>query len=248
MRILVAVPTKGRVDTITKNTLSWLWKTKYDWKLFVEPQEKATYLRLYPMLADKLVVLPEDNQGLMYAIGRIKAYAMAHRYNAVFKLDDDVKGWYGATRKRSKTPVQDFERVVDDVLTAMSVDQTIGGVSFPYSHQMFDVEGKWADSGRFQSCYIVRSSLIYHNPNVRVFTDFSNYVHIRSLGMSVKRYKWLGMDIQPVAQYAGGLQMLDRASFYEDSIKALKADFPFLRFRDVEGKKWKQEPDMRSIP
>ena len=248
MRTLSAIPTKGRVDTITRNTLSWLYKTKYDWKLFIEPQEKTTYLRLYPMLENRLVVLPENNQGLMYALGQIREYAKAHRYDLIFKLDDDVKGWYDASRKRSKIPVIEFERAIERSAFLMRTDNTVGGVSFPYSHQMFDVDEEWSSKGRFQSCYIVRTSLLYYNPNVRVFTDFSNYVHIRSLGMHVARYNYIGMDIQPVAQYAGGLQMLDRSSFYEESIKALRADFPFLRFRPVEGKKWKEEPDMRSIP
>lgn len=252
MRTLLAVPTKGRIDTIGKDTLAWLpaaaKKMERDWILAVEPQEAKLYEKFYPQWKENLLILPENNKGLTYSLIKIKEYAIAHSYEAVFKIDDDMRGWYGRERKSGNT-LKAFTRglgACEEMLLRASTG--IMAVSFPYSNHMFEVEKEWSERGRLQTCYLIRPEWWYLNPKMKDNDDFSAFISLRFQGFEVFRYNWLGMVCKPVAKNPGGLQMFNRRDTMIESNAILRQEFPDLKFRKVEGKPWDEEPDMRSVP
>lgn len=251
MKILLAVPTKGRVDTIGKDTLSWLPKVAEvvgkDWILAVEPQEAKLYEKFYPQWKENLLVLKENNKGLTYSLINIKEYALERGYELVFKIDDDLRGWYGKERKSGNT-MRAFSHGLTACELALFCDKELGGISFPYSNQMFEVTKDWNERGRFQTCYLVRPERWYLNPKMKDNDDFSAFIWLRFNNFKVFRYNFLGMVVKPVAKNPGGLQMFNRKETMIESNALLRQDFPLLKFRKVEGKPWDEEPDMRSVP
>lgn len=232
-----------------------------DWILAVEPQESKLYQKFFPQWVDHLLILPENNKGLTYSLMAIKEYAIVNGYDLVFKIDDDMKGWYGKERKSGNTD-KAFIRGLKACEEKMGAVESIGvfekektallplvgAIGFPYSNQMFEVGEEWGERGRLQTCYLIRPWEWYLNPKMKDNDDFSAFIYLRFSGKRALRYNWLGMIVKPVAKNPGGLQMFNRRETMVESNALLRQEFPLLKFRKVEGKPWDEEPDMRSVP
>lgn len=81
--LLIAIPSKDRVDTFREKTLQVLGD--HDFTLFVEPQEASDYAEWNPE------VIPENDKGICYVMAYIKDYALKHGHDYVLKIDDDVE-------------------------------------------------------------------------------------------------------------------------------------------------------------
>jgi hypothetical protein len=246
MKLLIAVPSKGRAERIMEDTLSWLDMAGGDWSVFVEPQEYDAYLKagVPPIFLEKL---DKNGQGLMYAKQFIQRYAQDNGYDVVFKIDDDVRGWVGRSRKFvSQFSLEVFEAIVRDGMFMFEKHPNLFAIGFPYSHQMFNVGNKWSVNARLQSCYMVRTEHLCPDPRIEVFEDFATFIKIRVLGGDTVRYNFAGINCRPVGKGKGGLQAFtDRKEQAERSAQVLQEIYPALKFRKVEGKAWEWEPDMR---
>lgn len=247
MKILIAVPSKNRAVAIMKDTLRWLPETRYDWRVFVEPQDFPAYLAA-GIPDDRLIQLKENNKGLGYAKKTIYDWAVEYKYDLIFKLDDDIKNWYGADRKRSLQPVAVFEKAIDDSIQVMKFREDVMAVSFPYSFQMFDAGKKWTNVNlRTQTAYIVRTNCIFPDERISVFEDFATFIFIRVVKNGlVLRYGLAGMDCADVGVNKGGHQEFNREEKAKAEIEYLREIYPALTFRPVKGKAWTIEPDMRN--
>lgn len=246
MKILIAVPSKSRSATIQKLTLSWLSKTKLDYRVFIEPQEYGKYVKT--MGNGRLVLLGANDKGLGYSKESIKDYAIKNGYDLIFKVDDDMLGWWGRSRRRSDSVSHEvFIELLKDCEEQFLKHPEVKAIGFSYAWQMFDKD-KWTGiNQRLQSCYLTRTQDFHADALISVFEDFAAFLAIRVQNGVTLRYGFAGMDIEPVGKNPGGHQNFNRKERAVAEIEQLRKLYPALKFRKVTGKDWDIEPDMRDV-
>ena len=241
MKLLVAVPSKGRASLLHKNTYRWLSLTNTDWKYFIEPQE----FDKYDISIDHKVALPENNKGLGYSLNFIKQYALEHGYTHVFKVDDDVISWNGKTRRRDKLNSHtNFEQIITDCEEMLAKHPEIKAVGFPYRWEMWKYV-KWAGiNKRLQSCYLIQTDCWWANPDILNFEDFAEYLHLRVNNHIVARYGYCAMDTVDVGTNKGGAQSFARSMKSAlITLGIMQQIYPALRIKKVK-KPWGYEPNL----
>ena len=242
MKILIAVPSKGRADKIQKQTLSWLQHSEYHWRVFVEPQDFKSYEKVVPF--GHLTLLQADNKGLGYAKKYIYTYANALEFDLIFKVDDDLYGWLDEMRvakKEHSAPV--FDWIIHESLELFKKYEDLKGVGFPYRFEMWQLR-KWLGmNSRLQSCYITRTESFYPDERLSVFEDFATYLKIRLNNGVTLRYGHAGMDCEDVGKNTGGHQNFNRRTRARQEAEVLRSIYPGIKFKRVEGKDWDLEPD-----
>lgn len=215
MKLLVAVPSKGRPDAIYKNTLRWVVRTGFDVRIFVEPQELEAYreaarLANYEYRLDifdeQFVDIGATDKGLGFVKQFIHDYAIEHKYDLVFKMDDDVKRFKGRGKsKPDDLMVLDFAEMVGECRLAFGKYPDVAAIGFPYDNELFEGKYKtWRSvNERLQSCYIIRSE--YINGGYDTFEDFAQFIYIRQQGKITLRYGALGIDCADVGKNGGGV-------------------------------------------
>ena len=258
MKLLIAVPSKGRAKEFEKDTYSWLQYTRFDWNVFIEPGEYDDYIKVvrHPKF---LVTIPENNRGLGYCKTQIKKYAEERGYDLVFKVDDDVLSWRdpmnrGLGHNAPKTTKEYkckylFDVLIKDSLKLFKAYPECGGVSIMYGQDMKTFSGEtWIGiNNRLQTNYIVLIKLLAppgSSLNI-VFEDFNTYLNLRKRGYYTVRYGLTGADVRPVGINEGGWQSFDRGKLAERAKDFLSKIYKGLVWKRVEGKKWQWEPDFR---
>lgn len=250
MKLLIAIPSKGRSKTIFKHTLRWVARTGYDVKVFVEPQEIEEYRtnatvangEYYLDLTDESFVdIGKNDAGLSHAKQFIKDYATKNGYALVFKMDDDVMRFNARGRnKRDDDMIIDFCGMVGQCRVAFGKYPDVAAIGFPYRGELFEPK-KWsAINARLQTCYIIRTEYIQTGYNT--LEDFANYVYIRSQNKVTLRYGLLGIDCADVGANKGGHQMFNREAQANEELPKLRKIYPALKFKIVKGKTWGMEP------
>lgn len=260
--ILICVPSKGRVDSIQKQTLAWLQYSKYDWMVFVEPQEYDQYAEIVP--SDKLFELPENNKGLGYSKLIMKEVATELGYDYIFKMDDDTCKWAhpgvrgNNTRRKNGEPVfvatmemichEVFDPMVDKCIQALDQMDEVGGITFKYRNEVrecdlsidFDSINK-----RFQSCYIVRTHLLLGK--YQTYDDFMCFFNVRKEGYITLTYHRTGMDYIPIGSNSGGIQSFNRRQAALAEKEEIEREYgDLVKWKSVD-KDWDYEPDVRAM-
>ncbi len=86
-RYPVYIPSKGRAAQVL--TAKCFAADGVPFRLVVEPQEVEAYAAVWGRSC--LLILPENNQGLVYARNWIKAYSIAQGQERHWQFDDDIK-------------------------------------------------------------------------------------------------------------------------------------------------------------
>lgn len=242
MKTLIAIPSKDRAELFAKCTFSWLRLSELDFMVFVEPQDAEAYRKI----TNKVVVLPENDQGLGYAKLGISAYARTHGYDLIFKMDDDVIGWAGKDRKLVKENSHlVVQQILNDSEEVFSKYEDVAAISFPYRWEMYEKK-KWVSiNSRLQTCYLIKTGDFFASSLISTFEDFAQYMYLRLNNRSVVRYGWAGIDCKDVGTTQGGLMNFDRDLMAMEEIKILRNMYPPLEVKTVEGKRWSIEPVLR---
>jgi hypothetical protein len=86
LRYPVYIPSKGRADKAY--TARMFLKDGVDFKIVVEPQEVTRYAEV--LGEDRLLVLPENDRGLVYSRNWIKDHSIAGGHERHWQFDDDI--------------------------------------------------------------------------------------------------------------------------------------------------------------
>lgn len=226
MRILAAIPSKGRPENITKNILPFLETLKIDYAIFVEPQDEEKYN------FNNVKVIPEDNMGLGYVLCEVKKYALENNYDLIFKIDDDVKG------------VGEIGKDLQKILKALEIPK-VAAVCFPYEFEFYAKTKKLFTriNKRIQTCYIIKTSIF--NPSVKVstFEDFYQFLNIRNKGMdTLYCSRHLIKLSKMVGDGEGGLQDFNRKEMAKKEIQIFKGIDSGIKVIIKKGKPWYYEP------
>ena len=251
MKLLIAIPSKGRADTIFKRTMRWAPRLGYDVKVFVEPQEIASYRTLAEdgnyknrtaITDDSFVDIGKNDGGISYVMSFIKQYAVDNGYDLVFKMDDDVMRFTGRGKsKPDDLMIIEFSAMVGKCRVTFGKYPDVAAIGFPYRNELFELKQWVGINMRLQTCYIVRTEMM-HSLGVNMMEDFAQYVYIRTQNKNTLRYGLLGIDAADVGKTAGGMQMFNQKELAEETCKRLKELHPAMQFKKVEGKNWSIEP------
>ncbi len=235
MKILVIVASKNRTMRLKLLTLSWLRGAGIDYRILVEPQDKEAYTEI----DNNLLVLPEDNQGLEYALLQGKKYAEENGYDVVFKIDDDIKGWTTMMKDNQtlmKNNTQRFLQIIQDIEKPLS-QEGCGGVSFGYRQEFWHDKVFFGINQRFQTCYIVKTALFNPIPNSvskGMWEDMINFLRVIDKGYKVIRYGRYQMDTAVESGMEGGLTDYYKnrgPEQYNLVIEEVKKEFPWMPFK-----------------
>lgn len=255
MKLLALVPSKARALRLEAMTGSWLFNSGVDYKILVEPQDQKSYEKFHNVL-----LLPENDKGLDYSLYHGKQYAVENGYDVIFKIDDDVAGWfptydkrdlhnYGSANEKQRNETQRFQIILKDVSEPLEHPE-IGGISFPYRFEHWHNKTWQAVNWRFQTCYVVKTEFFNPDPESgyigSAWQDFRDFLVLRKLGKNVLRYGRYAMDTD-VAQGEGGFGQMYNGRTpeqYKEMIEKFRKEFPLLKWRLK--KNGKIEPDMGS--
>lgn len=245
LKLLVAIPSKNRVETLERYTWGWAKSLKFDVRVFVEPQDEESYLTVIPEA--NLVKIDANNRGLGYVKKYIQNYAKENGYDVVFKLDDDCKAHTDMRNPMSQERTAEFLNTVLPTLMLAFDRKNLGAIAFPYSFQMFNLDEMFSKVKKMQSSYLVRTDLLCTPYEFSVFEDFSVGLWCMTKGFTILKFNYSG-QVQgvPVGGGTGGIQDFDRGALVEKEAELLRKIYPPLVFKKVD-KPWKIEPDMRSI-
>lgn len=244
MKILLAIPSKNRIEILRKNTYAWLPLVQAEYKVFVEPRDFS----LYETAGFKnLVSIGENGKGYGFAKRFIKKYAEENGYEVVFKIDDDTKSF---TDYRKKTDSAGTAKLLNEflpkVMAYFEKYPNLGGVSFPYSFHLFE-KREWEPVKKVQSNYIVRTQFLACEYNFSNFDDFAVGIDILRKGFKLMKYGLIGQNLGvAVGGGTGGQQDFDRKKQSLEEIELLRKIYPALKFKKVD-KPWGIEPDMSSV-
>lgn len=83
----IFIPSLGRADNLL--TAKMFLRDGVEFKIVVQPDQVEAYAEIHG--ADRLLVLPEDGKGLVYARNWIKDYAVASGAERHWQFDDDIR-------------------------------------------------------------------------------------------------------------------------------------------------------------
>lgn len=254
MKLLVAIPSKGRSKAIFKRTMRWVTRSGFDVKVFVEPAEieayraniadanHENYLDIKP---EQFIDIGKNDQGLGYVNTFMANYALENDFDLVFRMDDDVLRF----NERGKNRPDDemiiaFATMVGRCRVTFGRYRDLAAIGFGYRNELFEPKEWSVINGRLQTCYIIRTEDMIGGYDT--FADFAQYIHIRANNRMTVRYGLLGIDCADVGKTPGGQKLvpdLDKKAHNE--IKRLHKIYPALQTKKVKGMHWSVEPALR---
>lgn len=227
--VFIGVPSKGRPQAIVSRTLDLL--SGYEnasFKIFVEPQE--SFLYKYYCGKENVVVLPKNDQGVMYAYQYMRQYARGRDYKYIFQIDDDVKRF---VRVDTDDKHEQMDLTIQDIIEYMNENASCGGVRFTqYRYWLFTKKKlkKWTHlNPLLQGVCILRLSALREIDNrMAEFTDTVTTMYLWEDNYYTLNYGLSGLDVlQNINK--GGCQMLDRKQMSLTTIELMKKDFPEVK-------------------
>lgn len=231
-KLIAVVPSKGRPKRLTKNALPFVQSLGIDFMIVVEPQDLDKYKAAG---VENLFVLKENDQGLGYAMKNATERAKTIGYEAIFKIDDDVKA-IGEVK-------EDLPKIAEALLSF----EKVAAISFPYAFEWYAITPKnlfTRVNKRIQTCYIIKIEQTYYREDVSTFEDFWQFLNIRNNHKDVLYCSKHGIECAAVGSGEGGLQDFDRSKMAKKEINLFKSIDDSIQVVSKPDKPWKQEPKL----
>lgn len=237
-KILVAVPTYNRHESLAKHWENWLPYNEdmFTLRYFVEPQQVDQYAEVIPK---ELIVPTANNIGLAGQKLHIKTYAEKNKYTWVLKLDDDIRRF----SKRGKyTPERDKAIKSRIQQLMVKVPDGVGAISIPYRQELYpnivDVPLTKRNM-RLQSSYFIKPHLIDATYNYT--EDFAQTLYVYKRGYYIPRTGLFAQDVSiPVGAGNGGLENPKRKALATQETMQLLLEYKGIGFKD--------DPDLGLTP
>lgn len=248
MKTLCIIPSKGRPEELAKYTLEWIVDSGVAYVVVVEPKEA----KLYEPLGCPLMVLPKNDRGLGYSLGHAREFAFERGYEAIWKIDDDIKKFRKRYQHVHKDPLKAHEQRVETFLELyrlvghiMYTKPRVGAIGFPYDGQMFG-DRPYELNKKLQTSYVIRTKLYNPRPDISTQEDYHTSIQVLKAGYKLIRLSHYGIALGiEVGKGAGGLQSFDRKKLAEAEMKLLKKEYPGLAFKYKSGTNWGYEVDFK---
>ena len=201
MKVLIAIPSKGRPINIEKITMPFVERFNIDYKIFVEPQE------LHKYKFENVVPHEKDNIGLGGALVSIKNYAIKNRYDVILKVDDDVSA------------IGSVEKDMEKIYSALSIPK-VSAICFPYSFEFYSKTERMfsRENKRIQTAYFIKTERFRPNKEVSTFEDFYQFMQIINNNEKTLFCSKHLIKCKKVGTGEGGLQLFDRSEMAKKEI------------------------------
>lgn len=224
--ILVVVPSYKRADVLSKYTYKWLSISDASYIILIRPDQLEDYKGL-----NNIVVLPENIDGLGYALKYAKDYASSHGYGYIFKVDDDVRGFKRLRRSTSNSDrtiqyAENFNRVLK--VSSEILNKGYKGINFPYSNEQFSSNDPPIQpfKGKAQTCYIIDTEL-YAPGEYTATEDYTVQLTLFKSGAPYAKFYEYAIDLGiPVFGGTGGIQALDRQAMSNKEAEIIAREYP----------------------
>lgn len=237
MKLLIAIPSKGRPYKIGSQTLKWLTKCDLpdwvEWKVFVEPQEKVYYKQTVGK--ENIIVLPEKDQGIGYSKCIANEYAVVNGFGLIMYMDDDVSGFIDS-RKKMEHASEVFVNLLEDIIPDFTTYPDLGLVRF-ISSKKFYFEGSSTKKYLYKNpggwgCQILRVDINKMHPSYTHYEDTALQLWVMNQGYYSLMYGKAGIAVK-VYTNPGGFQTRDRRKDAEDAVAAIDKHFPGVFLEDA---------------
>lgn len=153
----VYIPSKGRADLA--GTARVLTREAVPFFLVVEPQEVATYRSAFP--AAQLLVLPENEQGLVYARNWIKQHSIAAGFSWHWQLDDNIRRFHRRFQGYRLPCHSGYALHVTERFVERYENIAIAGLNYRTFIQEGTICPPFHLNARVYSCCLIRNDLPY---------------------------------------------------------------------------------------
>lgn len=262
MKVLIAVPTKLRPYLIMKKKGTGYWLQhvkKYDWKVFVEPQEKRYYEQSMREFKDHLVYLPENDHGYSYAILQIKQYAIDNGYDLILLTEDDSQGYQSPLRKEHWITC---EEMLDELVPLFKSIPDMGMVGFHTDMQGYTMAmlRKNIEDGLIMfpnknklvmSTPLIRTSVLEASEQILCNPDMYLNLMCRKQGFKIYKYAKVVYTHEIMVNNGGFTDPKDRYTrMTQNDFDVLAAMFPFMELKPLTnslGKRGAAQARMKEI-
>ena len=247
-RVLLAIPSKGRAADIPRFLGRWLKRSQlFDTVVFVEPVEIKAYQEVCRNFAS-IVHIGDHDRGLGFSKTRIRSVAEAMEYEFIVKMDDDINGLCGATRRLEvANSMAILDKAITDCIDMFDENPVVKGIVFLYCNQMFEME-KWVGGNRrFNTMYMTRTEDFHADEKISFYEDFVAGIDIINRGGKTLTCGLMDGNMG----YKGGLvravnNSIDLGPRDEEEMARIRKIYPWLNVKRVEGKPWRYEAEFRS--
>jgi hypothetical protein len=222
MKTLIAVPSYNRPYDIDKKTLYWLKDMKYDWKVFIYQSQARYYSDSVGI--DNLIPC-NDGIHLCGKIAHIYEYAKYHKYDAVFKVDDDMRfSSDGVDKKDAAKVCSKFLEEANELFK--NPDVGLINVSKYGSYKWSDKQGFKKRKKEIASNYYIRTELLKNiHSKLILFDDLWVSLETKLAGKDI--YQYFGaFEDAATHKNKGGLQSYDREKISRQSYEYAKTIYP----------------------
>lgn len=162
----ILVPSKDRATTST--LLPILQESGLKFWFVVEPQDKSGYA---DQLGDsKLLVMPENNQGLAYSRNYILDFARDKGFNWFWMLDDDITKFCISQNKRNLQV--DIKTALCKAQNLLRINKSLGQAALEYQQYSWSAVKPYAFNSYCDVCVCINTLLPKH-------LRFRDYVNLK---------------------------------------------------------------------
>lgn len=191
MRVLIAVPSKGRSEVLRSNTLNWLQNTQYNFRVFVEPQD----MHKYSLVTDMYVNIKVNDKGIGFVKKYIGNFAIDNQYDLIFKIDDDIEAW--ERQHSTESSLRIFESAIQNCIDLFRKHNDIKVIGFPQHYQLGTTTASTSLDIPFSGCYICRTENWHADEQFTGYESLAHYYDVLSKGGRVIRYNDVAMRYFP---------------------------------------------------
>lgn len=237
MKILIAIPSYNRPYDIDKRTGYWLKQlTKFDYKVFVEPQESLYYEQ---SMGAENIIETNDNNGLVGQLVDIGNYAKENGYDLVTKIDDDT--YYSLPGKGKAYGCEIIEKSLTEIVKRFSENDNLGVVGFTAGMDyIYNKEAGFKKRKKpIYGTAVVRPE-VFTTMDRRgmMFADLLVSLSCKDLGLGIETY--YGCQEQRITlKNKGGLQSFDRTAIAKKSYEIMLEKYP--KIKPLEDGKYKND-------
>lgn len=212
----IFIPTKGRAGRAS--IVKVLNESKLSFTLVVEPKEVAAYQDAYPNA--QLLVLSDDDRGLVYARQAILDHCRAEGISWYWQIDDNISGFKSGNKKVSaRAALSAAEPYVGDY-------KNLALVGLDYQQFAFRQEKPFTVNTRSYCCVLTRTDTgINYSPEAEIKEDVDfTMQHLITGRWATLLVHHHAMDKPPMGQNKhGGLTEQYRAGQHEATARVLAA-------------------------
>lgn len=208
------IPSKNRADSKLFNLLA---KDNINFKIVIEPQDENNYRN--KGWDKNLLLLPENNRGLVYSRNFILNYARKNNIEWLWMCDDDVKGFYQTinNKNQSISPLTAFNLAEEKFISRKNIAQcSMEYQQYAWSQKKDIITNSYCD---VVVCININNTIgINYRQQVILKEDRDFTLQCLSLGYDVIRTGKISFGCPKNGSNKGGLYDVYRTGLEKDSV------------------------------